>query len=301
MPSGKSTFWWAPTTSLRPARPRVYVYNLPPRFVGFYNKLEVDRAVDELFHSRLLTSEYRVANGDDAELFFVPVSARKSGPADGAGHHIIGAAEWVKQTFPWWNKHDGADHMFIVVGDYGTADHLRRVPPLLSKVIWLQHDGATERNGHFNPSKDVVVPPIQGGATGFTPKDSPLFGGKKQKRDTLFFYAGAVVDNVAVERGNVRKAVVDTFKDTPGIVVRDTKRTKIPNYKQMMARSVFCLGPAGQSRARHAGSPVWLHPCDNPGQHAPGAGRDAPIRFLLCDRRREGRAKPSRHTGRHPA
>lgn len=80
------------------------------------------------------------------------------------------------------------------MGDYGPADIFgygaNRVPELLESVVLLTHNGQFMR-GQFRPGHDVVLPPIQSGATGFESKMSPLFGGVPQEeRDTVLFFAG---------------------------------------------------------------------------------------------------------------
>jgi hypothetical protein len=80
------------------------------------------------------------------------------------------------------------------VGDYGPADIFgygaNSVPEIFTNIVLLTHNGQFAR-GQFRPGHDVVLPPIQSGATGFDPKFSPLFGGVPQEeRDTVLFFAG---------------------------------------------------------------------------------------------------------------
>lgn len=73
---------------------------------------------------RLLSSGVRTTDGDTADYFYVPMSIRA--PAESM--HMIKAIKYIRSNWPWWNRLDGARHLFVHVGKWCPADH----PPLRS-------------------------------------------------------------------------------------------------------------------------------------------------------------------------
>lgn len=66
---------WYPAWEEVP-RPRVYVYDLPPEFVAWYDVKQIAQPLEALFLERLMSSVHRTADPDHADFFFVPVPSQ---------------------------------------------------------------------------------------------------------------------------------------------------------------------------------------------------------------------------------
>lgn len=130
--------WPTPST----LRPRIYVYDLPPRFNAWWRTVHGQRWQRNLgsrLHERLLASRYRTDDPREADFFYVPVA-----PLDDVSHDVaIAAARWVAATHPWWNASQGRDHVYAFAWDYGACwvgGH-----PLLRRSVFLSHFGLETR------------------------------------------------------------------------------------------------------------------------------------------------------------
>eukprot|EP00854_Cymbomonas_tetramitiformis_P015286 gene15286-18085_t len=232
-PDNKTPVLWGRNDTTKASRrPFIYIYELPPQFDTWYNGYRsADRQVGTFMHERLLNSEYRTPNPATADLFFVPFAVRKVAHFQNAQWKFKGAWNYIQATWPYLERNQGRDHLQVLTGDYGPADHFgygvgkTGLPPPMTNVILLEHNGNMKR-GMFRKGHDVNLPPIQGAGTGFDHHFSPLFGIQKKMGGAL----------------NVRTAVWKLHQHTPGFSILDTK---VRDYKQRMAESVFCLAPPG--------------------------------------------------------
>jgi hypothetical protein len=267
--AGATRLWSAPPPSkdavLAAPRPRVYVYHLPGRFAAWHAHRRVDRPVAEMLHERLASSAHRVANGADADVFYIPTPLRKLHATRIAGDLALQAVQLLRARQPFFDARGGAGHLLVTVGDAGPADVWLQpdaatggVPALLANVSLLTHHGFTGDEAGaplftpalFRRGVDIVVPPLQTFTTGFVPAQSPLLGGPSPPRDTVLFWAGAVFRprNGPPVAHNMRAAVYDAHKDAPGFLLRDTSVDgTAANYGAVFASSRFCLAPAGKS------------------------------------------------------
>ncbi|KAK3283854.1 hypothetical protein CYMTET_8466, partial [Cymbomonas tetramitiformis] len=254
-PDNKTPVLWGRNDTTKASRrPFIYIYELPPQFDTWYNGYRsADRQVGTFMHERLLNSEYRTPNPATADLFFVPFAVRKVAHFQNAQWKFKGAWNYIQATWPYLERNQGRDHLQVLTGDYGPADHFgygvgkTGLPPPMTNVILLEHNGNMKR-GMFRKGHDVNLPPIQGAGTGFDHHFSPLFGGGSAggapgsgNRSTLLFFAGGIQKKMGGAL-NVRTAVWKLHQHTPGFSILDTK---VRDYKQRMAESVFCLAPPG--------------------------------------------------------
>eukprot|EP00899_Mesostigma_viride_P026688 jgi/Mesvir1/7203/Mv19028-RA.1 len=161
-------------------RPRIYVYELPPRFttgMHFVYTLHEDiRGMEQNFHKILLTSQHRTADPEEADFFFVPTWSRRvplQWQSGMAFHREIFAH--IKSAYPYWDRNSGADHIFVSTSDYGACgthkEHAksRLLPaPDLASAIWLHHYGlkVLDEDGDHSlglgpchiPGHDIVIP-----------------------------------------------------------------------------------------------------------------------------------------------
>eukprot|EP00271_Cylindrocystis_brebissonii_P002664 TRINITY_DN13433_c0_g1_i1.p1 TRINITY_DN13433_c0_g1~~TRINITY_DN13433_c0_g1_i1.p1 ORF type:complete len:919 (+),score=144.18 TRINITY_DN13433_c0_g1_i1:328-3084(+) len=116
------------SSSEREARPRIYAYELPVNllarlFEHGMSQLPGDRPLEVaeslLFYEALLASKYRTANAEEADFFFVPLQMRLHGKREEAITEVI---EYISTTWPYWTKHRGADHVFVMGEDWGLCN-----------------------------------------------------------------------------------------------------------------------------------------------------------------------------------
>jgi hypothetical protein len=213
--SGKKLAWWkeeeelmprwkvqgdAPSSGLPPARPRVYVYDLPPEYTVWYNSpppfTGSYRSLDECIIDRLLSSRRRVADPAEADVFVVPALASNYvfidhfhgntvGP-DGAvmpyvnrGRQLI---DYIKRTWPKVHERVGwKNHVMVAPHDFG-ASAVRSFVPETIDFTFLTVFGYTGKeegdnnadsgyplsqdiNGHYHAAairaQDIVIPDNQ--------------------------------------------------------------------------------------------------------------------------------------------
>lgn len=113
-----------------PPRPRIYVYDLPPRYTSWlaaYRRGDWTRdhwyGADVLFHQQLLRSPHRELDASRADLFLVPLHLSlgfythryyfKHFTAV-AAKPMREAVAYVRRTWPYFDRRNGADHLFIM-------------------------------------------------------------------------------------------------------------------------------------------------------------------------------------------
>lgn len=113
---------------------KVFVYELPSRFNSGW--LSNKRCSSHLFaaevaiHQALLKSSYRTLKPEEAHFFFVPIYATcnfstvNGFPAIGHARPLFAAAvSHIASSYPFWNRSNGADHVFVATHDHGACFH----------------------------------------------------------------------------------------------------------------------------------------------------------------------------------
>lgn len=260
--------------------PRVFVYTLPgPMVWNDTSDVDFGRPTSIMFLERLLASEHRTADPEEADYFFIPmvggVSIETGRGRTGNRLHGIRYVKNHPVYRKYWSAKGGADHFAIGADDSGAGRYFmgeagvdRQNYPEAMKMIFLSHMGLhdgwdrTGYKGAFVPGQDIVVPPLQPHAqvVGML-SESPLMRGSRTwdgsagvegaGRSTLLFFAGSVKplrpehDCPPPGEGfscNVRKAVVEQWSGKTGFHVYDHAT---PEYHKEMAESHFCLGVGG--------------------------------------------------------
>ncbi|KAL6758371.1 exostosin-like glycosyltransferase [Haematococcus lacustris] len=251
-------------------------------------------SVDTILHESLLQSQHRTFDPEEADFFYVPqystcfIFPIKNwadfpwfGPPDTAnrvGHAALMLLEvhrYLSTQFPYWNRRQGRDHIFLFTHDEGAC----WVPRVLTSAVWLTHWGRMELNhtsntaymgdnynedskcsrmpdgwrhhitGHacYDPVKDLVVPSHK---TIDQYSHSPLMGAAPKERDIFFFFRGDVGKHRLpnYSRG-IRQAVYklvqdNNLKEKYNILVGDGG--DVPgSYSELLSRSLFCLVAPG--------------------------------------------------------
>lgn len=294
--------------------PRIYVYPLPPKFNGNVDLRRTDRPVEQMFYERLLSSHHRVADPREADLFLLPIPTRSAfrGGADdvggwpGVNDFFHEAIEYVDSTWEWSKSVGWRNTIMVFPGDWGPCEWFssepgtmrtenapdyeefmtkrRRINEVLDNAILLTHWGLTVDDKTylgagpcFDPSKDVLVPPINGhGGMEHSPfypdkwaapmgsqkidfnvkfranleslpvgSETPMETQDKPRRWLLFF-AGSWKDKKAYAD---RRAIADAMagREREGIHVVEHDGGF---YEKNFASSTFCIAPTGSGWGR---------------------------------------------------
>jgi len=214
-------------------RPFIYTYALPAGFNQLRPRVAMGRNTPYEFWRRLALSKHATSYPEEADYFFVPVSAM------GVISHgvIITALRHVAQTAPHFNHSGGRDHLVISPWDFG-ASWLSNYPGL-EHVRFMSHWGLTIQDKLYandcplcGPSyvagKDFVVPDTL--ETQFaTPPAS------KQPRSTLLFFSGRPTTRVREQLLALRSNRSDVKIVQSGV----------SNLAVEMDAARFCVGPPG--------------------------------------------------------
>ncbi|KAK3243345.1 hypothetical protein CYMTET_46992 [Cymbomonas tetramitiformis] len=249
-----SRMWWEKSAGLeqdRTMRPRVYVYELPPRFTTWVmgwsagENGDFDRPIGHGILERFLNSRHRTSNPEEADYFVVPVVGMR-------GIRRMAVMEYVRSQWPFWNRSTTPNHIWVGTDDLGASNYfhpsLPPPPEFSNKSIFLQHLGlnvGTKREntvGCYLRNQDIVIPPLQ--IQAHTRPPSPHFSnGPPVKKDTFFFFAGTIHHDRPGLMRNVRLMVAQAHANRSGYLIQNGL---VGDYTYEMARSVFCLAPPGK-------------------------------------------------------
>ncbi|KAJ8751598.1 hypothetical protein K2173_016847 [Erythroxylum novogranatense] len=261
--STNSTFLqqpWTKQDSLKDLK--IYVYDLPSKYNT--NWLANERCSTHLFASevaihRALSNSDGVRTFDpyEADFFFVPVyvscnfSTVNGFPAIGHARSLLSSAvHLISSTYPFWNRSQGCDHVFVASHDYGACFHAMEeravedgIPDFLKNSIILQTFGVK----HHHPCQDVenvVIPPyVPPESVRKTLQKAPLIG----HRDIFVFFRGKMEVHPKNISGRFYSKKVRTviWKKFNGDRRFYLQRHRFGGYQSEIVRSVFCLCPLG--------------------------------------------------------
>ncbi|XP_022995291.1 probable glucuronoxylan glucuronosyltransferase IRX7 [Cucurbita maxima] len=240
---------------------KVFVYDLPSKYNVDWTTNE--RCSNHLFasevaiHRALMNSSYRTFDPLAADFFFVPVyvscnfSTINGFPAIGHARSLIASAvAFISSHYPFWNRTNGSDHVFVASHDFASCFRTMEdvaiadgVPSFLKNSIILQTFGVNYKH----PCQDVehvVIPPyISPVSVRATLEKSPVTG----RRDIFAFFRGKMEVNPKNVSGRyyskkVRTMIWRKFNGDRGFYLQ---RHRFAGYQSEIARSVFCLCPLG--------------------------------------------------------
>ncbi|KAE8694874.1 putative glucuronoxylan glucuronosyltransferase IRX7 [Hibiscus syriacus] len=184
---------------------KIYVYELTSE----YNEdwLSNKRCSNHLFASevaihRALMNTYELRTFDpyEADFFFVPVyvscnfSTVNGFPAIGHARSLISSAiQLISSDYPFWNRSQGSDHIFVASHDYGACFHAMEdraiddgIPEFLKKSIILQTFGVDYKHPCQDVENVIIPPYIPPESVRNTLEKFPLTG----NRDIMVFFRG---------------------------------------------------------------------------------------------------------------
>lgn len=114
---------------------KIYVYDLPASYNDDWVKAS-DRCATHLFaaevaiHRALLSSVFRTLDPEEADYFFVPVyvscnfSTSNGFPSLSHARSLLrSAVDLLSVRYPFWNRTQGSDHVFVASHDFGACFH----------------------------------------------------------------------------------------------------------------------------------------------------------------------------------
>ncbi|KAG2424819.1 hypothetical protein HXX76_014240 [Chlamydomonas incerta] len=242
-----------------PGGPRIYIYELPPRFTTHKNLDKFDRPLYAHLWKRIISSGHRTLDGAAADYYYVPVDFR---------YLFSEAAQvlsYVADTWPWWNATGGARHLLLSTSDLGGCEgkQLMRIRNATARSVWVTPWGLTRKHprvwwpGCHRPGLDVVIPiPAQTPSMLMTPLNPKV---KPVERNITFYFAGKIcgdnkdpkADTSAwpicqtpanpLYSAGMRQAVYFHHSRRPGYTIVPRSRS----YVADMSAARFCLAPTG--------------------------------------------------------
>lgn len=211
---------------------------------------------------RMWGSPYRTLKGEEAHFFYVPLILRNRNEMKEP--LIKWVIEYIGTHWPYYDRKNGADHLFLTNGDWGNCETSVQGEgdPILFKSITISLWGHTRNmmleKGNktslpcFVKGKDIVMPPFLDPSIF---EWSPYLKNKSQplvSRDTFLFFMGWSARESGFHGDyswsfGVRQKMYELYegkeKET-GIVLIE-KAPHFLYFLEGMSKSVFCLAPNG--------------------------------------------------------
>jgi len=251
---------------------KVYVYDMPRFNEDFYNahlseygKKCRNQIGEREMHTRFLNSSNRVTDGEQADLYYVPVytgcyrsvvgTELQTDAYSATYKFITDAVELIKKNYPFWERSQGRDHVWLFLYDYGVCleyarpnARRRRIPSGLENSILVQYLGdLTPGMECFNTWKDVVIPAFIN-----NPEVLAVRGGENidpKTRNIFAYFRGSIkwkLSKFHTKEMNysngVREIINNTYHNDPRFSLHQGSS---PDYIKEMTSSVFCLAPLG--------------------------------------------------------
>ncbi|XXG74366.1 hypothetical protein AAC387_Pa07g3105 [Persea americana] len=186
-------------------------------------------------------SPFSASHPDEAHAFFLPVSIanvvqyinkpERSYSRLPLQHLVTDYIGVISSKYPYWNRSHGSDHFFVSCHDWG-PDVSKANPELYKNFIRVLCNANTSEG--FRPERDATIPEVK--------INGHLFGSEAgmppSNRSILAFFAGG-------SHGDIRRVLLDRWKDKDDQVQVHEYLPKDQNYKQLMGQSKFCLCPSG--------------------------------------------------------
>ena len=254
---------------------KIYMYDLPVRFNDDVRDSNEKCKKGHMFgsevavHLSLAESSVRTLDPREADLFYMPVytackylGAPYFGVDPWFGKRMTKQAiKYAKQEFPFWRRHNGADHVFAMTYDYGACfeykfskANAKGVLRELNNAILLSiiSDASVSC---FRPAIDVPIPTyIEPTSKLLAPLPQPTMLSSaststsimiSEQRDWFTYFQGQkewVIDHDPEYSNGIRNELFTQYADDP---LFHLGLGKTPQYVENLRRSVFCLCPRG--------------------------------------------------------
>uniref|UniRef100_A0A7S4PY79 Exostosin GT47 domain-containing protein n=1 Tax=Alexandrium monilatum TaxID=311494 RepID=A0A7S4PY79_9DINO len=209
-----------------------------------------------LYHRFVSSTGCRVAEPEHADLFFIPSYFKCIEVINYADHFNVDRAgedeaallfhqtlAHVRQAGPWFDRHDGADH--VVLFSWGRFPC--RLPgwrEAIRSAIALQVEdrcedlNSEEPQSTFSRWKDIIIP---GHIDRWRALELRRQNQASSKRDVLIAFHGRHGNNTdSYSNVSVRTRILE-MEGLPGVSVGGF----IEDYHELLGMSIFCLAPRG--------------------------------------------------------
>ncbi|MBA0865709.1 hypothetical protein Goshw_014697 [Gossypium schwendimanii] len=241
---------------------KIFIYKLPSEYNE--NWLSNKRCSNHLFasevaiHRALLNADdFRTFDPNEADLFFVPVYVSCNfSTVNGfptivhARSLLFSAIQFITKNYPFWNRSQGFDHIFVASHDYGACFHAMEdraidngIPEFLMNSILLQTFGVNYKHPCQDVENVLIPPYISPESIRKTLEKAPLTG----NRDIMVFFRGKMEVRPKNVSGKfyskrVRTEIWRRYKGDRRFYLQ---RHRFTGYQSEITRSVFCLCPLG--------------------------------------------------------
>lgn len=209
-----------------------------------------------LFHNLLSTSACRVEDPDAADFFYVPsyfkcievinyadhFNEERPGE-DEAATLFAQTVSFVRDAGPWFDRHDGADHLFL----FSWGRFPCRLPgwreSMRSAIAIQVEDRCEDLNFEaaqptFSRWKDVIIP---GHIDAWRVRELQKWNKPLGNRDVFISFHGRHGGNTdSYENVSVRTRILE-LEGLPGVSVGGF----IEDYHELLGSSIYCLAPRG--------------------------------------------------------
>eukprot|EP00743_Colponemidia_sp_Colp-15_P015864 GILK01019202.1.p1 GENE.GILK01019202.1~~GILK01019202.1.p1 ORF type:complete len:342 (-),score=31.06 GILK01019202.1:110-1135(-) len=215
----------------------------------------IEWVIPELF----ATSPLRVSNPEEANVFVVPHlmvayfhyymfhKGSKNAADEAANPYFAGLMSYIRHAGPWFDRHEGRDHVFVFAHDCGACMLNGTNIAAVRNSIFLMNMGSLTTGAEslcFNRTKDVIVPPVQLSSDFLDFRKDTLRPDLSTRRN-LAHFRGTVWDDLAYS-GGVRQALKKLFLETrPGDFLFNEGFADPATYLKELRDSYFCLHPPG--------------------------------------------------------
>jgi hypothetical protein len=247
------------------AFPKVFVYDVPKQLTSElakkYGRCERDQYGTEIWFHRNFRDDkngVRTMNPEEADLFFVPqygecflwsremLRHENQGQAmEETNEYFLEILSHVKGKWPYFNRTDGRDHVFVFAGARGPTifrDWQKEIP----HSIYLTPEG-DRTLPQFDTWKDIVIPGLEYDKRMYLEEHRNELVKNPPKRKILAMFRGTIDHpaGFAYSKG-LRPKLKKIFQNATDVIygtkIKDCDRDC---YVREMTESVFCLNPLG--------------------------------------------------------
>ena len=247
------------------AFPKVFVYDVPKQLTSElakkYGRCERDQYGTEIWFHRNFRDDkngVRTMNPEEADLFFVPqygecflwsremLRHENQGQAmEETNEYFLKVLSHVKGKWPYFNRTDGRDHVFVFAGARGPTifrDWQKEIP----HSIYLTPEG-DRTLPQFDTWKDIVIPGLEYDKRMYLEEHRNELVKNPPKRKILAMFRGTIDHpaGFAYSKG-LRPKLKKIFQNATDVIygtkIKDCDRDC---YVREMTESVFCLNPLG--------------------------------------------------------
>jgi hypothetical protein len=241
---------------------KIFIYDLPSK----YNEDWVSnkRCSNHLFasevalHKALLKDDIvRTHDAYEADFFYVPVyvscnfSTVNGFPAIGHARALISSAiDLISSKYPFWNRSNGSDHVFVASHDYGACFHAMEeraiadgIPEFMKNSIILQTFGVKYKHP-CQEVENVVIPPyVSPESIRSTLEETPVTG----ERDIWVYFRGKMEVHPKNISGRYysKRVRTDIWRKYHNDRRFYLQRQRFSGFHSEIVRSIFCLCPLG--------------------------------------------------------